>query len=141
MLGKMDDSIDNTVRGSGRNPDIAVVGMSVLVPGAHELDAFWQNILAEELLFDSVPEDRWDSSLYLDPNKQTKDKIYCDKGSFLDSVLIDCMAFGIPPASVASIEPAQLLALEAVKRAISDAGYADKSFDRSKTSVIFGSAG
>ncbi|MGH3670082.1 MAG: type I polyketide synthase, partial [Pseudonocardiaceae bacterium] len=44
----------------------------------------------------------------------------------------------IPPAALASIEPVQLLALEVAARALRDAGYGRRVFDRETTSVIFG---
>ncbi|MBI0380824.1 DUF4232 domain-containing protein [Streptomyces albiflaviniger] len=55
----------------------------------------------------------------------------------------DPLRYGIPPASLGSIEPVQLLALEAARRALDDAGYGDpcdggRTFDRSRTSVVFG---
>ena len=37
-----------------------------------------------------------------------------------------------------SIDPAQLVSLETARRALADAGYADREFDREHTSVIFG---
>ncbi|MDD9372302.1 MAG: beta-ketoacyl synthase N-terminal-like domain-containing protein, partial [Acidimicrobiales bacterium] len=43
-----------------------------------------------------------------------------------------------PPASLAAIEPVQLLALEVAARALADAGYATRAFDRERASVIFG---
>src|SRR4029453_14223567 len=46
--------------------------------------------------------------------------------------------YGIPPLSLAAIEPVQLLALEATRRALEDAGYGERPFDRENTSVIFG---
>src|SRR5262249_39069871 len=49
--------------------------------------------------------------------------------------------YGIPPNSLRSIDPVQLLALEVVRRALEDAGYADGDFDRENTSVIIGASG
>jgi acyl transferase domain-containing protein len=51
------------------------------------------------------------------------------------------MRFGIPPKSIKSIEPLQLLTLEAVRRALDDAGYGSGDFDREHTSVILGAGG
>src|SRR5439155_7729591 len=46
--------------------------------------------------------------------------------------------YGIPPSSLAAIEPVQLLALEVAGRALADAGYAERSFDRARASTVFG---
>jgi hypothetical protein len=50
----------------------------------------------------------------------------------------DPLGYGIPPASLAAIEPVQLLSLEVAARALADAGYAERAFDRERASVIFG---
>ena len=59
-------------------------------------------------------------------------------GGFLPEIGFDALAYGIPPASLASIEPVQLLSLEVAARALADAGYAEREFDRELVSVIFG---
>jgi acyl transferase domain-containing protein/NAD(P)H-dependent flavin oxidoreductase YrpB (nitropropane dioxygenase family)/NAD(P)-dependent dehydrogenase (short-subunit alcohol dehydrogenase family)/acyl carrier protein len=121
--------------------DIAIVGMAILAPGSEDLDKFWHNILAQLCFIDKVPEDRWRPSVNFNPDPENPDTAYSTKGGFLSGVPIDCMEYGIPPGSVPHIEPAQLLALEAVKQALFDAGYGDKDFDRTRTSVFFGFAG
>ena len=47
----------------------------------------------------------------------------------------------MPPHALPSIEPMQLLTLEAVRAAIADAGYGERPFMRSNTSVILGAGG
>ncbi|MGG7570294.1 polyketide synthase [Streptomyces sirii] len=59
-------------------------------------------------------------------------------GGFLPAIPFDALAHGIPPASLTGIEPVQLLALDAAARALADAGYADRDFDRARTGVVFG---
>ena len=46
------------------------------------------------------------------------------------------MRYGMPPNSLPSIEPLQLLVLEAVRAALTDAGYLDRPFNRQRTSVV-----
>ena len=53
----------------------------------------------------------------------------------------DPLALGMPPKSLASIEPFQLLALITAQAALRDAGYATRPFDRERTSVILGAGG
>ena len=47
----------------------------------------------------------------------------------------------MPPGTLPSIEPFQLLALEVVRRALQNAGLLDKPFPRETTSVILGAGG
>ena len=59
-------------------------------------------------------------------------------GRLLPKIPFDPLRYGIPPTSLTSIEPVQLLALEAARRALADAGYEQGNFDRSRTAVVFG---
>ncbi|MEV4320048.1 SDR family NAD(P)-dependent oxidoreductase [Actinocrispum sp. NPDC049592] len=110
--------------------DVAIVGMAAMLPGASDVAGFWANIVAGVDSVTEVPAERWDPAVY--PQSPSR------WGGFLSPVAFDPLAYGIPPASLTSIEPAQLLALEAAARAIDDAGYRTRRFDRDRTSVIFG---
>ena len=121
--------------------DIAIVGMSVLLPGAHDLGRYWSNLLQKVNTLREIPAHRWDWRLYFDPEKTSADKIYSKWGGFLEELPFDPTEFGIPPSAAKFIEPMQLLALEAVRRALTDAGCEDGNFDRENTSVIFGASG
>ncbi|MDQ4020925.1 MAG: SDR family oxidoreductase [Actinomycetota bacterium] len=109
--------------------DVAIVGMAGVFPGAGDLPRYWANVLAGVDAVTEVPADRWDPAVYSEPARW---------GGFLPDIPFDALAYGIPPAALASIEPVQLLALEVAARALRDAGYAQRAFDRERTSVIFG---
>ena len=51
------------------------------------------------------------------------------------------MRYGIPPNSLASIDPLQLLMLVTVDEALRDAGYHRRKFARERTSVMLGFSG
>ncbi|MGW6710584.1 beta-ketoacyl synthase N-terminal-like domain-containing protein, partial [Streptomyces sp. NPDC054956] len=120
--------------------DIAIVGMACAYPGAPDLAAYWARILAGADAVTEVPAERWDPALYFDPDPaRAGERTPSRWGGFLGPVPFDALAHGIPPASLAGIEPVQLLALEISARALADAGYGkDREFDRSRTSVVFG---
>jgi acyl transferase domain-containing protein/NAD(P)H-dependent flavin oxidoreductase YrpB (nitropropane dioxygenase family)/NAD(P)-dependent dehydrogenase (short-subunit alcohol dehydrogenase family) len=120
---------------------IAVIGMSTLLPGAQHHGEFWQNLIDKVNCIREIPADRWDWRLYYHPDVETRDKINSKWGGFLDDVALDPLSFGIPPNSLKYISPGQLLILEAVRRALADAGIKDHRFDRENTSVILGSDG
>lgn len=121
--------------------DIAIVGMSVLLPGAQSPGEYWTNILRKTNSITEIPARRWDWHLHYDEDRAARDKVYSKWGGFLDEVSFDPLAFGIPPTSLKSIEPMQLLALEATRRALNDAGYENGGFNKETTSVIFGVSG
>ncbi|UFP92768.1 SDR family NAD(P)-dependent oxidoreductase [Gloeobacter morelensis MG652769] len=126
---------------ANRPCDIAVVGIGTLLPGALDGQTYWENILKKVSTISEIPAHRWDWRLYFDSDRNKRDKVYSRWGSFLEDVPFDPVRFGIPPKSLRSIEPMQLLALEAVRQAIADAGYETGEFDREHTSVIFGIGG
>ncbi len=121
--------------------DIAIIGIGTLLPGAQNVEDFWQNTLNSVNAITEIPAHRWDWRLYYDADIHSKDKVYSKWGGFLNDIPFDPMRFGIPPKSLESIEPMQLLTLEVVRRALADAGYENGDFDREHTSVILGASG
>ncbi|KPI07566.1 6-deoxyerythronolide-B synthase [Actinobacteria bacterium OK074] len=118
--------------------DIAVVGMACMFPGAPDVASFWANVLGGHDAVTEVPAERWDPAVHYD--EQGDGATTSKWGGFLPRIPFDPLSYGIPPASLGHIEPVQLLALEAARRALENAGYGDKgrSFDRARTSVVFG---
>ncbi len=121
--------------------DIAIIGMGTLLPKAQDPETFWQNIIQQVNCLSEIPENRWDWRLYYNSDPSARDKIYSKWGAFLDEVPFDPLKFGIPPNSLKSIEPLQLLTLETVRLALEDAGYDKGDFDREHTAVILGAGG
>lgn len=111
--------------------DIAIVGMACAFPGAPDLAAYWSQILAGVDAVGEVPADRWDTTIYAEASTSRW-------GGFLPPIAFDPFSYGIPPTSLGSIDPAQLVSLELARRALDDAGYVERAFDREHTSVIFG---
>jgi acyl transferase domain-containing protein/NADP-dependent 3-hydroxy acid dehydrogenase YdfG len=126
---------------AARPSDIAIVGIGTLLPGACDPETYWANLISKSSPIGEIPRERWDWRLYFDEDRTARDKVYSKWGGFLEEVPIDPMRFGIPPKSFRSIDPLQLLTLEAVRRAVEDAGYGDGDFDRENTSVILGAGG
>ncbi|MFQ6039902.1 MAG: SDR family NAD(P)-dependent oxidoreductase, partial [Candidatus Poribacteria bacterium] len=121
--------------------DIAIIGMASVMPGAKNKQEYWENILLGKNSIREVPKERWDWRLYYDPDPKAKDKVYSKWGCFIDPVKFDPVKYGMPPKSIPSIEPLQLITLEMVKAAIDDAGYSKRPFPRKRTSVIIGTGG
>ncbi|WP_446751259.1 SDR family NAD(P)-dependent oxidoreductase [Streptomyces noboritoensis] len=134
-LGTAEEAVEEP---AARPLDIAVVGMACMFPKAPDLATYWANVVGGVDAVTEVPAERWDPEIYHDPTGERAGTTASRWGGFLPPIPFDPFAYGIPPASLGSIEPVQLLALEAARRALEDAGYADRSFDRSRTSVVFG---
>ncbi len=118
--------------------DIAIVGMSCIYPDAQDVDAFWSNIVSGKDAVTEVPDERWNKELYYHPNPSTGEQTRSKWGGFIPYINFDPVEFGIPPQSLAAIDPIQLVSLKIAKEALKDAGYADGGFARENTSVIFG---
>ncbi len=126
-------------------PPVAIVGMAVLLPGAPDLESYWQNLVNGVDAITDVPERRWESSFY-DPDGAVgpaqADRIYCRRGGFVDGLAeFDSTEFGIMPNSVAGAEPDQLIALKIAASAIADAGGKERLPARDRIGVIIGRSG
>jgi malonyl CoA-acyl carrier protein transacylase len=121
--------------------DVAIVGMSCLLPKAPDVPTYWDNILHKVDAVTEVPPDRWDWRKYYDPSAGADDKVNSKWGGFLDPIRFDPARYGMPPNSLASIEPLQLLTLEAVRAALADANGLDAALPRDRTAVILGVSG
>ncbi len=124
---------------------IAITGISTILPKAVNSSQYWQNILDKVDAIEEVPARRWDWRRYYDADRHAPDKIYSKWGGFLNEMEFDPLRYGIPPTSLPQIEPLQLLALEAVRQALEDAGYPGGVIPdaalRKRTSVIIGVGG
>ncbi|MBL1099315.1 type I polyketide synthase [Streptomyces coffeae] len=123
--------------------DIAVIGMACMFPQAPDLATFWAHVVGGVDAVTEVPAQRWDPAVhYRADGGGSTGATNSRWGGFLPRIPFDPLRYGIPPASLGSIEPVQLLALEAARQALEDAGYGDgesgRALDRARTSVVFG---
>ncbi|MGB6163172.1 MAG: beta-ketoacyl synthase N-terminal-like domain-containing protein [Pseudonocardiaceae bacterium] len=126
-------------------PPVAIVGMSVLLPGAADLESYWHNLVNGIDSITDVPEHRWDACFY-DPEGASgppqADRIYCRRGGFVDDLAeVDPTEFGMMPNSATTTEPDQLIALKVAASAIADAGGEERLPARDRIGVILGGGG
>ncbi len=112
--------------------------MSCRVPGADDLDAFW------ELLHDGVeaigdlPEGRWDLGDLPDGGAPAGLR----RGGFLDRIAdFDPGFFGISPREAAAMDPRQRLALELSWVALEHAGVVPETLRGGSAAVFLGATG
>ncbi|MDR1269277.1 MAG: KR domain-containing protein [Planctomycetaceae bacterium] len=120
---------------------IAVIGMGCILPGANNIDEFW-NLLDKGIdpktelsasEFDRlVPQD--EENLF--PALRNRKLI----GGFIRNWQYDWKKHKVPPKQVAMANPLQFMILDAVDQALEDSGYKTKEFDRSRTAVVVGTA-
>lgn len=115
---------------------IAIVGMSARLPGADDLNQFWQLLSEGREAIRGLPETRWDATEQLDPEKDIQ-----AVGGFLDGVeLFDPTFFGISPREAEDVDPQQRLFLEAAWRAMEDAGIPAADLAGTRTGVYVGAS-
>lgn len=121
---------------------IAIIGMACILPEAKNLNQYWQNILENRNAITEVAKERWDADVFFDSQATKGTKSNSKWGGFIPAIEFDPTEFGIPPQSLAAIDPAQLLSLQATKDALVDAGYwKNAALDKENTAVIFGTEG
>jgi acyl transferase domain-containing protein/NADP-dependent 3-hydroxy acid dehydrogenase YdfG len=127
-----------------RPADVAIVGLSAMLPGADDVANYWENLLDGVDAITEIPRHRWDWRLYFDADPTVPDKIYSKWGGFLPDMPFDPMRYGLPPRSLPAIDPLQLMTLELARRCLADAGYDGPDAPpgpRLRTSVILGASG
>jgi acyl transferase domain-containing protein/4'-phosphopantetheinyl transferase EntD len=118
--------------------DVAIIGMACLFPGAENLDAYWQNVVAKRDAIADPPAGMWEASLY-DPTADRNDRVYCKRGGYLGPLAeFDPLEHGMMPVAVNGSDPDQWLALRVARQAFIDAGYGDEIPERERTAVILG---
>ncbi|MEU7873533.1 beta-ketoacyl synthase N-terminal-like domain-containing protein [Dactylosporangium sp. NPDC049140] len=120
----------------------AIVGMAALLPGAGDLDGYWRNLVEGVDAISEVPPARWDAEFYDPAQAHRPDRVYCRRGGFVDELAtFEPLQFGIMPASIADIDPDQLITLRVAAAAIEDAGGADRLPAGDRVGVIIGRGG
>jgi NAD(P)H-dependent flavin oxidoreductase YrpB (nitropropane dioxygenase family) len=121
----------------GGAAEIAIVGMACMFPRARDVRRYWENICRRIDAVGEVPAERWRVEDFYSEDRQARDRVYSKWGGFLDKVFFDPVKWRIPPATLKSIEPIQLLSLEVAAQAMADAGYDRRPFSRDRAGVLF----
>lgn len=117
---------------------IAVIGMSAMFPKSPDLSTYWQNIVKAFQAVKELPEEVvGNADLYYREKRRTRDGIYARYGSVLENPLFDPLPYRIPPVTIKSVSPSQLLAVKMADEAIRDSGYDARAFDSSRASAVF----
>ncbi|MCP2274597.1 type I polyketide synthase [Nocardia amikacinitolerans] len=106
---------------------VAIIGMSCRMPGAADLDSFWQLLRAGRAAIGAAPSTRANLT---------------ERAGFIDTAgQFDADFFGVSPNEARAIDPQQLLALELSWEALEDAGLAATARDARRCGVYLGCTG
>lgn len=130
---------------SSNPPDrepIAIVGMGCRFPGgANSPDEFWHLLDNGGMAISEVPETRWDTEHYFDPDPEAPGKSYVKQGGFLvpDSLdLFDAPFFRIPPREARGLDPQQRLLLEVAWETLEQANIPIEQLKGANVGVYLG---
>ncbi len=103
---------------------IAIIGMSGRFPGAKNVEAFWQNLVAGR---DTIT--RFGNGLADARNEAVgKDDYVAARGILEDAGMFDAAYFGISPKEAERMDPQHRIFLEACAGALEDAGYGSPDY-------------
>ena len=101
---------------------IAVIGMACRLPGADNLQQFWQLLATGASTVVELPHERLDQQLYYDPRRGRRGKTYSKLGAIIASRQFDRQACPIPPELERGVDNAHLLMCQTAAEACRHAG-------------------
>ncbi|MDO4582487.1 MAG: C45 family autoproteolytic acyltransferase/hydrolase [Planctomycetia bacterium] len=111
---------------------LAVIGSACYLPGADSVESFWKNLETEVHVLETIPEERFRSSIYLAPKAGTLGKSHARIAGLIDfeafmrqkvpSLLEELQKKGVPAESV-SQDKGMLLCLYTAMEALRSAGW------------------
>ncbi len=122
---------------------IAIIGMSVRMPGADSVEEFWKKIQNGKDCISELPKNRRKDALdFCKSRKYGPQTVKFEEGGFLNHIdQFDYEFFSLSPNEAKHMSPAQRIFLETTWEAIEDAGYANKKIEGSNTGVFVGYSG
>ena len=119
---------------------LAIVGMACRLPGADDLEQFWQLLIEGRSAVGELPPDRLDQQLYYDSRKGVRGKTYAKLGAILTNRQFHRDECPIPEEIVRSADPCHLLMCEVAARACRHAGLDPFHLPLRNTGVFIGHA-
>jgi acyl transferase domain-containing protein/acyl carrier protein len=121
---------------------IAIVGVGAVLPDAPNVPAFWKNVKEGRYSISEVTPNRWDPSLYYDPDHSVPDKTYSKIGGWVREHVWDPIRWRlpIPPRVVDAMDVSQKWAIACTREALEDYGYPKRPLNNDRTAVILGNA-
>lgn len=124
---------------NGREP-LAIVGIGCRLPGdANSPEDYWSLLLNAIDATREVPETRWNTGRYYDPNPAKAGKMVTRRGGYLSEIdQFDAQFFGISPREANLLDPQQRLLLQTTWEALEDAGIPADGLAGTEVGVFIG---
>jgi len=118
--------------------DIAIVGLSLVCPGAMSVGEFWRNLVAGTDSITDVPEDVIEPLYFTGGDSLRGDRFECKRGGFLSRAILDPLRYGILPVAAEGAEPDHILSLTLTEQALNDAGVFARGISLDNAAMILG---
>ncbi|CDQ67237.1 unnamed protein product [Oncorhynchus mykiss] len=119
--------------------EIAIVGIGCNFPGGEGLDNFWKVLLEGRNCVVDIPDERFDSTYWYDPDDSKPGKTQTTKAALIDGFNeFDHKFFGITEAETDFMDPQHKLLLQCTYRALEDAGMPMEKVSGTRTGVYIG---
>ncbi|MGC0154346.1 SDR family NAD(P)-dependent oxidoreductase [Chromobacterium vaccinii] len=116
--------------------DIAVIGISGVMPQSRDLEQFWEHLVQGRNLVSEVPAARWDWRKHY--GGKVEDSVSKWGGFHPDFDKFDAEFFGITRREAVLMDPQQRIFLQVAHHAFEDAGYATRSLSGRAVGVFAG---
>ncbi len=117
---------------------IAVIGRGCILPGAGNVDRFWELLQSGRDPKTIAPPGRWPARAANNGHDATDGQPRTTLGGYVTDFVYDWQRHKVPPKQVQQADPLQFMLLDAAEQALRDAGYEQKPFDRTRTAVLVG---
>ncbi|KAL3459999.1 hypothetical protein BJX64DRAFT_278756 [Aspergillus heterothallicus] len=116
---------------------IAVVGMSCRLPGAEDVQQFWELLDAGRDMHRTVPANRYDVNSHTDPTGRRPNTSQTPFGCFIEEPgLFDASFFEMSPREAGQTDPTHRLALLTAYEALEQSGYVpDRTLSTTRANV------
>ena len=120
------------------NKPLAVIGMACRMPGADNLEEFWQLLLEGRCMEAEIPPERFNRELYFDPNKGVLGKSYTSIACLMDYGKVDPTQCPLTPEDIENADISHLTICDVVSQACRHAGYDPWNMPYPKAGVYVG---
>ncbi|MBN2534268.1 MAG: GNAT family N-acetyltransferase [Spirochaetales bacterium] len=121
------------------NQDIAIIGISIKLPQANDIDDYWYNLKTGKNVYHEIDNSRWNIEECYSPQIPHAGKTYSKWAGLIDDIsLFDPNYFNIREQEIKFIAPMQLKFLEIVNNLLDTSGYAGNTLWGTPTGVFVG---
>jgi acyl transferase domain-containing protein/acyl carrier protein/NAD(P)-dependent dehydrogenase (short-subunit alcohol dehydrogenase family) len=129
------------VKSGNSQVPIAVIGMACRLPGAKNLQEYWDLIISGKDVTGELPEDFFDRELFFDPEEGVRGKSYTTKGALVDEVPFTTIRSKLTNKELKKYDNVHLSMCELAAESLRDARYDPFNLQSRKTGVFFGTSG